>query len=86
MRRVLHSSSLDIRHQLFHARQVRHSCEERRSDEVPSRAPRPAPNTERQATSPRATRRFLAKDEDLDSFCTVLNYFSCSKVALTWAE
>ena len=32
MRRVLHSSSLDIRHQLFHARQVRHSCEERRSD------------------------------------------------------
>ena len=37
MRRVLHSSSLDIRHQLFHARQVRHSCEERRSDEVPPR-------------------------------------------------
>ena len=40
MRRVLHSSSLDIRHQLFHARQVRHSCEERRSDEVPPRSTR----------------------------------------------
>jgi len=37
MRRVLHSSSLDIRHQLFHACQVRHSCEEWRSDEVPPR-------------------------------------------------